>query len=85
MRDAGLVIRGSRSSTWKMRAPEAVARWAALEHVAERPHRGDQDQQVRVEGGELAERERAVDHLAAADEQDQRQADVRQEADQRAV
>ena len=26
----GLTIRGARSSTWKMRAPDAVARWAAL-------------------------------------------------------
>ena len=25
---AGTVMRGSRSSTWKMRAPDAVARWA---------------------------------------------------------
>ncbi len=27
---AAAVIRGARSSTWKMRAPDAVARWAAL-------------------------------------------------------
>ena len=55
------------------------------EHDAERPHRPDQQQQVGVEGGEVAERERPVDHLAAAEEQDHGQPDARQEADERVV
>ena len=55
------------------------------EHVPERSHRRDQHQQVRVERGERADRQRSVDHVAAADQQDQRQAQVRKEADQRRV
>ena len=45
----------------------------------------DQHQQVRVEGREVAQREGAGDHLAAADEQDHGQPEVRQEADERVV
>ena len=45
----------------------------------------DQHQQVGVEGGEVAERERPVDHLAAADEQDRGEPELRQEADERVV
>ena len=55
------------------------------QHVAERPHRRDQHQQVRVEGGERADGQRPVDHVPAADQQDQRQPEVGQEADQRRV
>ena len=56
----------------------------AEEH-AERPHGRDQHEHVGVEGGEGTEAERAVDHLAAADEQDRRQPEVGEEADQRLV
>ena len=55
------------------------------ERDAELAHRPDQHQQVRVERGEVAERERPVDHLAAADEQDHGEPDARQEADERVV
>ncbi len=63
-------------------------RGRALRHAereAELAHRPDQHQQVRVERGEVAEREAPVDHLAPADEQDHRQPDAGQEADERVV
>ena len=84
-RPAGATQRGSRSSSSNSRAPEAVARWASAERDAELAHRRDQHQQVGVEGGEVAERERPVDDLAAADEQDHGEPEVRQEADERVV
>ena len=58
----------------------------ALRHAerdAEHPHRPDQHQQVRVERGEVAEGQRAVDDLAPADQQDHRQPEVRQEREER--
>ena len=55
------------------------------EHVPERAHRRDQHQQIRVERRELADRQRSVDHVAPADQQDQGQPQVREEADQRRV
>ena len=63
-------------------------RGRALRHAerdAEHPHRPDQHQQVRVEGGEVAQRQRPVDDLAPAHEQDHGQADVRQEGQERVV
>ena len=55
------------------------------QHVAERAHGRDQHQQVRVEGGEVADAERPVDDREAAEEQDRGQAEVGQEADGRRV
>ena len=49
----------------------------------EHPHRRRQHHQVDVEGGEVTEAEAAVDHLAAADQQHQRRAELRQQPDQR--
>ena len=63
-------------------------RGRALRHAERDPelaHRADQHQQVGVEGGEVAEAERPVDHLAPAHQQDHRQAEVRQEAEERVV
>ena len=51
----------------------------------ERAHRGQQHQQVGVERGEVAQRHLAVDHAPAAEEEDRRQAQLRQEADERVV
>ena len=50
---------------------------------AEHPHRPGEDDHVGVEGGEVAEAEAAVDHLAAADQQHQRDPELRQQPDQR--
>ena len=55
------------------------------ERDAELAHRADQHQQVGVERREVADRERAAHHLPAADQQDHREAEVRQEADERVV
>ena len=82
---SGLVICGSRSSISKIRAPGRGRALGGAQHVPERPHRRDQHQQIRVERGELPDRQRSVDHVAPADQQDQGQAEVRQEADQRRV
>ena len=60
----------------------------ALGHAqrhAEPADRAGEQQQVDVEGGEVAEAEAAVDHLVAADQQHDRQPDVREEAHQRRV
>ncbi len=60
----------------------------ALRHPqrdAEHPHRPGQHQHVRVERGELAGGQRPVDHLAPADDEHRRQAELRQERDQRVV
>ena len=53
------------------------------EHVPEGAHGGDEHEQVGVERGERAQRERAVDHAAAAEQQDRGEAEVGQEAEQR--
>ena len=58
---------------------------AEAERDAERAHRRDQHQQVRVEGREVAGGQRAVDHLAAADDQDRREPELGEEADERLV
>ena len=78
-------IRGSRSRIWKTRAPGGGRALGEAERDAQRAHRRDQHQQVDVEGAELADRQRAVDHLAPADQQHRGEAELRQEADQRVV
>ena len=55
------------------------------ERPAERADRREQHEQVAVEGGELAEREAAVDDLATADEQQRGEPELGQEADERVV
>jgi hypothetical protein len=52
------------------------------ERDAERAHRRDQHQQVRVEGREVAGGEVLVDDPAAADDEDRGEAEVRQEPDE---
>ena len=78
-------IRGSRSSSSNSRAPEAVARWARPSVQPSVRTGAEQHEQVAVEGGELAEREAAVDDHPAADEQQRREAELGQEADERVV
>ena len=59
----------------------------ALRHPhrhAEHPQRPGQHHQVGVEGGEVAEAEVAFDHHPAADQQHQRDPELRQQPDQRA-
>ena len=84
-RPAGWSIRGSRSRISNIRLPEATARWAIPSAIAEHPHRADQHHQVGVEDGEVAEREVAVDHLAAADQQHDGEPEAGDEAEQRRV
>ena len=55
------------------------------ERGPEHAHRPDQHDQVGVEGGEVTEGERAVDHLAPADEQHDSEPEVGQEGDHRVV
>ena len=52
---------------------------------ADHAQRPDQDREVEVVGDEAAEREIAVDHEQAADEDDHREGELRQEVEQRAV
>ena len=58
-------------------------RHAALQHVghpAERNHRPAQHRQIRVERDELADRDPALDHLAAAQPDDDERAEAEEEA-----
>ena len=55
------------------------------EQRAQRAHRRQQHEQVGVEGAELADGQAPVDDLAAAEEEDGSEADLRQEADERVV
>ena len=52
---------------------------------ADHAQRPDQDREVEVVGDEAAQREMAVDHEQAADEDDHREGELRQEVEQRAV
>jgi hypothetical protein len=85
----GCVGRGgqARRAVEHLEQPRARRRRALgqPERDPELAHRPDQHQQVGVEGGEVAQRQRPVHHLAPADEQDDGQAEVRQEADERVV
>ena len=76
-----------RRAVEQLEQPRARGR-RALGHPqrdAELAHRPDQHQQVRVEGGEVAERERPGDDLAPAGQEDHREPHARQEADERVV
>ena len=60
----------------------------ALRHAerdAEHAHRRRQHHDVAVEGDELADRDRPVDRLTAADEQQRGEPELRQEPDERVV
>ena len=72
-RASGAVGSGSGSipsSQAKLRPADASARWAEVRDPAERLERPDELEQQRLEEHELADRERARDHLAAAEEDD---------------
>jgi hypothetical protein len=65
-----------------------AARHRPLRHAQRHPepaHRAGQQQHVAVEGDELADRDPAVDHLAAAHEQQRREPELGEEADERRV
>ena len=66
-----------------MRLPEATARCAIRARCRASASGRHQHHQVGVEGGEVAEAEAAVDHLAAADQQHRGEPEVRQKPDQR--
>ena len=68
-----------------MRLPDATARWAMLSDIPSQRTGPESRTRYDVEGGELADAEGAVDHLAAADQQHGGEPEVRQEAHQRRV
>jgi hypothetical protein len=55
------------------------------EREAERAHRPEQHEQQHVEGGEVAERQLAVDHPAPAEQQDRGEPELGEEGDERRV
>ena len=73
------------SITWKMRSPDAVARCAWPIHMPSCRSGITSMRQVEVEAHEVAQRERAVRDHVAADEQDRRLREQRQEAEERDV
>ena len=89
-REAGARPVGSRSAardrgSRTRRLPEATARCAIPSDDAEHAHRAGEHDQVGVERGEVTERQPAVDHLAAADQEHDREAEAGKEAEQRRV
>ena len=73
------------SSTWKMRSPEATARWYCPIHMPIIRSGQISRREVEVVGDEAAEREAVIDHEQPADEDDHGEGELREEIEQRAV